>query len=91
MRSRSFGSAQIPTALAQVLSGALRGAGDTRSVLYITLAGTIIARLALTFVLINVLGLGLWAAWAAVVVDWTLRALLAHAIFRRGRWQQVEL
>ena len=83
--------AQIPTALAQVFSGALRGAGDTTSVLSITLSGTLVARLALTFLLINLLGLGLWAAWAAVIVDWVLRAYLAYRTFNRGRWQQVRV
>ncbi len=91
MLVRLIAFAQVPTALAQVFSGALRGAGDTAAVLYITLSSTSLARLALTFILINLVGLGLWAAWAAVIVDWVLRAVLAYRSFRLGRWQNVEV
>jgi putative MATE family efflux protein len=79
--------AQLPTAIAQVLAGGLRGAGDTASVLYITVVSTALCRLSLTFLFVNVLGYGLNAAWLAVVVDWTLRAFLAWLRFSAGNWQ----
>lgn len=83
--------AQLPTAIAQVLAGGLRGAGDTASVLYITVISTAVCRLSLTFLLVTVLGYGLNAAWLAVVVDWTLRAFLAYLRFSSGNWQHTRV
>ncbi|HAI21451.1 MAG TPA: MATE family efflux transporter [Clostridiales bacterium UBA8153] len=83
--------AQLPTAVGQVLAGGLRGAGDTASVLYITVISTALCRLSLTFLLVTRLGYGLNAAWLAVVVDWTLRALLAWWRFAAGNWQHVRV
>ncbi|MEW6523489.1 MAG: MATE family efflux transporter [Bacillota bacterium] len=83
--------AQLPTALAQVLAGGLRGAGDTSSVLYITLVSTGLCRIGLTFLLVIMLGYGLSAAWLAVVVDWGLRAFLAWRRFEAGNWQHTRV
>lgn len=83
--------AQVPTAIAQVLAGALRGAGDTTPVLLITAASTGLVRIGLTFLLISSLGFGLQAAWWAVTLDWVVRALLAAYKFRAGGWQHVRV
>jgi len=82
---------QLPEAVGFVLSGALRGAGDTRSVLWITVAGVWVVRLGLSLLFVPVLGLGLVGAWLAMFLDWVVRAGYLIARFRAGAWKEVRV
>lgn len=82
---------QLPEALGFVLSGALRGAGDTRSVLHITAFGVWVVRLGASLLLVSVLRMGLLGAWLAMALDWLVRAAYLIARFRRGRWKEVSV
>jgi putative MATE family efflux protein len=73
-------------AVSIVYIGALRGAGDTKFPLVITVLGLVLVRLPLAYVFGVVLGGGLWAAWLAMCGDFVLRALLAGVRFARGKW-----
>ena len=61
-----------------VLSGALRGAGDTRWPWVIVVFGYIAVRIPITYLLAapGGLGWGLYGAWVAMLVDLCVRALL---------------
>ncbi|MFO8060283.1 MAG: MATE family efflux transporter [Bacillota bacterium] len=83
--------AQIPMATFFVLAGGLRGAGDTRTMLYISAASIWLVRLTLAQVFVNVLGKGITWVWAAMVADWFVRSALAAWRFRSGRWKDIEV
>jgi Na+-driven multidrug efflux pump len=63
----------------------LRGAGDTRVPLLITLVGVLI-RLPLGYYFGIVQGLGLLGAWMGMFGDMLWRAAAAFVRFGRGRW-----
>ena len=89
--------------LLQVLSAALRGAGDTRAPLLITFAGLLGVRIPLAAwfawsvvplpgeLAVAGLSLGVAGAWLAMVLDVTLRAILILARFIGGAWRHVRV
>jgi putative MATE family efflux protein len=88
---RWMGVAQPFMAIAFVLSGALRGAGDTASVMKMTAFSMWVVRLGLTYIFMQYLGWGAPGAWAAMAVDNAVRAVMAVYIFRRGKWRRVDV
>lgn len=82
---------QIPEAIGFVLSGALRGAGDTRSVLWVTGLGMWAVRLGASLVFVLGLHWGLVGAWLAMFLDWVVRAIYLVIRFRSGSWKEVRV
>jgi putative MATE family efflux protein len=80
-----------PLAWYFVLSGALRGAGDTRFVLVAQAAPIWLVRLPLAFRLGLTFELGLSGVWAAMILDMTGRAALLALRFRGGAWKWLEV
>jgi putative MATE family efflux protein len=91
-------------AVVSILAGALRGAGDTRCLLAITLFGLLAVRIpAANWCAYNEfwipvvdqtvpgLSLGAAGAWYAMVVDSTVRCLLVLARFFQGGWKRVRV
>ena len=74
-----------------VLEQALRGAGDTRTAFYISLAGWFIVRIIATYVLAIVWDLGLIGVWLGSTCDWIFRATILLFVFWRGQWQNVSI
>jgi putative MATE family efflux protein len=83
--------AQPILAVSMVLSGALRGAGDTKSVLWITSFGMFFIRIPLTYLLLYVLNFGLNGAWMVMIVDLTYRGLACLYRFKQGQWRYIEV
>ena len=83
-----LGIAQPLMAVDFALSGALRGAGDTRFPLFSTFASLIGGRVLLAFVFS---GLGLSVEWVygALLADYVIKATLMITRFKSGRWQRV--
>lgn len=79
--------AQPFMAITVVKADALRGAGDTRTVLLVALGGAVIVRLAATLLFTEVLSLGLTGVWMGSGCDWLFRAAVLTWIFRRGGWK----
>ncbi len=73
-------------AVARVSAGALRGAGDTKFVMWGTGASIWLARLVTAFILVNVFNLGLMGAWIGMFADHVVRALIFLARFLKGKW-----
>lgn len=84
--------------LVSVLSGSLRGAGDTRITLLFTFVGLLLVRIPLTYYLayatlpfdgLSIAGRdwGVAGAWTAMVADIHVRCLFFAARFRHGGWQ----
>ncbi len=82
---------QVPLATAMVLTGALRGAGDTVPPLVIALTGMWGVRLTLAWLLVNQLQLGLAGAWTAMIIDLWVRGTITFLRFRSGKWQTVKV
>jgi Na+-driven multidrug efflux pump len=95
--------AMLPLAIVNVVSGGLRGAGDTRWPLVITLLGMVVVRLPLAaylareeivipgFELIEGMGFGVVGAWYAVIADLLVRATFFSARFLHGGWKRIEV
>jgi Na+-driven multidrug efflux pump len=79
--------AQVPMGVAFVVMGALRGAGDTKSVLFLAMFSVWCIRLVLAWVFVNVFGMGLAGAWYAMAIDWVARSSIAIFRFRSGKWR----
>jgi putative MATE family efflux protein len=82
---------QVPLALTMVLAGSLRGAGDTRFIMWATMAGMWGIRVPLAFVAALWLKLDLWYVWSAMIVDWTVRMALLLWRYRSERWQDIRV
>jgi putative MATE family efflux protein len=88
---RIIALAQIPMGTHFIFAGALRGAGDTRAVFYSTAISTWIFRLLLGYILVHPLGFGLLGAWAAMVIDWTVRGSYVFYRFKKGNWKLIDV
>jgi putative MATE family efflux protein len=81
------GFIQFPFGVGMVLSGALRGAGDTVAVMIGNLASIILVRFVGVIVVGGVLGMGLGAIWVVLCADLMMRGIIMFARFSSGRWQ----
>ena len=82
---------QIPLALTMVLSGSLRGAGDTRYIMGATTVGMWGVRLPLACAAALWLHLELIYVWGAMVADWTIRMGLLVLRYRSERWRSIQV
>ena len=78
-------------ATARVAAGALRGAGDTRYVMWGTGISIWVARLGLAFIFVRVLGWGLLGAWLGMGADHVVRALFFGIRYAQGKWMHIEI
>ncbi len=69
-----------------VISGCLRGAGDTRFVALTMLGCVTVIRPVVTYLMIYVLDLGLVGAWCAMLFDMILRLSICYWRFSSGKW-----
>lgn len=74
-----------------ILSGALRGAGDTRFPMFLCLGSMWCVRILCSFILVNLFGLGLAGAWTAMAADLLLRGTVCILRWRSGRWKKYAL
>ncbi|NLJ33355.1 MAG: MATE family efflux transporter [Firmicutes bacterium] len=77
-------------AATMVLAGALRGAGETRYPLFVTLLGNWLVRMPLTYLVVYVWRLSLGAVWVVTVLDWLFRGSLLYCYYRQGKWLTVK-
>ena len=71
-----------------IVSGGLRGAGDTRYTALVMLITVVGVRSGLGLLTINVLDWGLMGAWIALVADQLLRTGLMAYRYSSGRWKR---
>jgi Na+-driven multidrug efflux pump len=76
-------------AIANVVPGVLRGAGDTKWPFYISLAGMWLMRVPIALVLIHLFGWGLEAIWVGMAVDLFVRGVLCLWRFYKRTWVHV--
>ncbi len=77
---------QVPQMIAMVLSGTLRGAGDTRSPFFITLFSMWGVRILGSLILVRVFHKDLLWVCAAMCTDNVVRFLLFLRCYRKGKW-----
>lgn len=77
---------QIPQGSQFIISGILRGAGDTKATAMIITVTTLFLRPVLAVIMINVFHMGLEGAWIALIADQLLRSLLVLLRFSSGKW-----
>jgi putative MATE family efflux protein len=84
------GLSQIPLAFNFVLSGALRGAGDSRQTLRINLMSLWFVRIIPAFLLSWYFNDIMWV-YIAMISDTFVKALLLWRAFDRGEWQKIKV
>ena len=72
-----------------ILGGCLRGAGDTRTPMIVTIAGTFLFRVPVSYLFALTLNGGLRGLWIATAVDWGMRAVIMFVLYIRGKWKTV--
>jgi Na+-driven multidrug efflux pump len=74
-----------------VISGALRGAGDSKYVAFVALVTIGILRPGLAWVFAFPLGMGLIGIWIAFLVDQCIRLALNYGRFSTAKWTRIRL
>jgi len=74
-----------------VITGSLRGAGDTKFVAYTSFVGIGVLRPAVTWLFCYPMGLGLIGAWFAFSTDQCLRFTINYARFLKGNWTKIKI
>jgi len=76
-----------PFQIAQVvLTGSLRGAGDTKFVALQSFICIVFVRPGLTWLFCYPLGLGVMGAWVALTIDQSIRLMISFRRFTLGKW-----
>jgi len=87
----ALGLLQAPLAIGQVMSGGLRGAGETQVVLMAAIVGGWFIRLPLAYIGGVSINLGMTVVWASMVLDWIVRCGIVSWRFRRLSMSEVRL
>jgi Na+-driven multidrug efflux pump len=74
-----------------IITGTLRGAGDTRTPAMIAFLTAMILRPLLGLYMVLGLHWGLVGAWIAFVADQAMRSLLVYIRFRSGKWKLLKI
>lgn len=74
-----------------ILSGGLRGAGDTKWTLYITMAGFWGLRVGAAYLFAIKMSMGLYGAWIGMALDMVGRCTLTFLRFRAGGWKHIRV
>ncbi|MDR4497152.1 MAG: MATE family efflux transporter [Candidatus Scalindua sp.] len=82
---------QPALAIYMVYAGGLRGAGDTLSLMVITIAGTLCFHLPVAYIFGIVLKWGLAGIWFGVALDWVIRSIAVYVVFKMGRWRNIKV
>jgi MATE family, multidrug efflux pump len=88
---RLAGFFQIPLIIGIVYFSSMRGAGDTRFPMLVTLFSTFLLRIPLAYLFGVTFGWGLFGAWLGMCIDMLVRGISAAARFASGRWSAVRV
>jgi MATE family multidrug resistance protein len=82
---------QFPVMMLIIYIFALRGAGDTRTPMLITIGCTVCVRVPVAYLCGIVLEGGLIGAWTGMVVDNSIRAVISTYRYSRGKWIHIKV
>lgn len=74
-----------------ILSGGLRGAGDTRWPLIAAMTGILVVRTILAYLFVTILQWGLVGAWVAMTVDQLVRSVIILFRFNTNKWKETRV
>lgn len=86
---RVYALSQPFLAIVQVLSGSLRGGGDTKYPMISTFIGVWLFRLVFGYILGVLLCFGIIGVWIAMSIDLALRSLLFIIRYKKGKWKTI--
>lgn len=82
---------QIPIAIAMSVSGALKGAGDTKGPFKISLVTNLAVRLPLIFTIVYILKWNIVFVWWATSIQFIVEAILMIIRYKKGRWKSIRI
>ena len=74
--------------LAFTVPATFRGAGDSKSVMYISLIVMFTCRIALSYVIADWMGIGVFGTWIAMFIDWFVRAGIYIYRYFSNKWTE---
>ncbi len=74
--------------LSFTLPATFRGAGDSKSVMYISLAVMFACRIGLSYVIAEWMGIGVFGTWIAMFIDWYVRAGIYIYRYFSNKWTE---
>ena len=74
--------------LSFTLPATFRGAGDSKSVMYISLAVMFACRIGLSYVIAEWMGIGVFGTWIAMFADWYVRAGIYVYRYFSDKWTE---
>jgi Na+-driven multidrug efflux pump len=77
--------------IAFTLPATFRGAGDSKTVMYSSLAVMFTCRIALSYVIADWLGVGVFGTWIAMFIDWYVRAALYVYRYFSNKWTEYRI
>ncbi|MEE9169693.1 MAG: MATE family efflux transporter, partial [bacterium] len=80
-----------PKALNTVLGGNLRGAGDLKWLMYLSIISVILMEIGASWFAAFVLGLSLWGLWMVMGIDEVIRVFLNYWRFHGGKWKLIDV
>ena len=86
-----FALIQIPKAVDSVIIGNLRGAGDLKWIMYLTIIGVILLEICFNWVVAFVFHLGIAGLWGVHFVDELIRLTANYWRFKSGRWKTMKV
>jgi len=86
-----FAILQIPKAVDNVIIGNLRGAGDLKWIMYITIIGVVLFEICLNWVVAFNTSLALSGLWLVHLIDETIRLGANYWRFKGGRWKLIKI
>ena len=73
------------------LPNALRAAGDVRFTMLVSVISMWLCRVALSYLFVGPMGMGVLGVWYAMYADWVVRALIFTWRFLRGGWKKLRV
>lgn len=70
-----------------VIPAGLKGAGDVRYTLLVSVFGMWFFRVAMGYILGVLLGLGVTGVWLGMYIDWVVRGVLFYIRLKHGKWK----
>lgn len=74
-----------------IFGGCLRGAGDVRFTLFVSLISVALIRTVVTVVLTGMLNMGLVGIWMGILADQLSRLVMLGARFAKGEWTKLKI
>lgn len=87
----AFALVQVPKAMNTVISGNLRGAGDMKWMMYITILGVLFFEIMINWAGAFIFRFGLLGIWVVQMLDETFKSNTNYYRFRGGKWKLIQI